>query len=159
LLRKRFASRLGAVGKWAAGGTNLLSSKSQDQEDAEAKHNAISTHRENVLWYLRQKLQAAGALQAGMMETRITREMEKQRSVLSRAKGRILSAEEVAPPVPGFAYKGKRQVERELQESGFGGSGGSGAGEDELTPQQLQMFERENREMVRHYEETLNQVR
>ncbi len=127
-----------------------------DQEQAEAAANALSTHRENVLWYLRQKLSQCGQLQASMMETRITREMEKNKSVLSRARGRM-GGEFGAPAVPGepdvpkFEYKPHEEQRREER--------GGGHVEDELTPQQLHMFEEQNQDMLRHYEEALNQVK
>jgi syntaxin 18 len=115
--------------------------------------NTISTHRENVLWYLRQKLQQCGGVQAAMMETRIMREMEKNKSLLYKSTGAIAREGEGSSeaPVPAFEYKGAagRQVEEEY---------GNNI-EDELTPEQLQMFEKENRDMVQHYEDTLNQVK
>ena len=85
ITRKKYARLgLGALGSWAAGGAGQT--KSFEQEQDEAKANAISMHRESVLWYLRQKLQECGSFQASMMEKRIMREMEKNRSVLEKSQ-------------------------------------------------------------------------
>lgn len=152
LLRKKYSAKLGAIASWAAGGITHSKPDGQDQEEARCR--AVSTHRENVLWYLRQKLQVAGGLQAGMMETRILREMEKNKSVLHKARGRLLP-EGGLPEVPKFEYNAKGKG---VPMDGHAGSGGGNV-EDELTAEQLQVFERENQDMVRHYEETLNQVK
>jgi hypothetical protein len=145
--RKKYARLgLGALGSWAAGGAGQT--KSFEQEQEEAKASAISMHRESVLWYLRQKLQECGSFQASMMEKRIMREMEKNRSVLEKSQA----------------------------ESTYGGYGSTAGApsyhstsamhmdaprfvpEEELTPQQIQVFEKQNQDMLKHYESTLNQV-
>jgi len=151
LIRKNYGVKLGVLGNWAAGG--IGHSKSPDQEQAEIKANMISTHRENILWYLRQKLQQCGSFQAAMMETRIMREMEKNKSVLYKARGGMVPQYSASSdiPVPAFEYKGAKGAQ---MDDHFGHNV-----EDELTPEQLQMFEKENRDMVKHYEETLNQVK
>ena len=87
------------------------------------------------------------------METRIMREMEKNKSLLYKSKGGMTmdGGGSGEPPIPAFEYKGAagRQVEEEYGKNV----------EDELTPEQLQLFEKENRNMVQHYEDTLNQVK
>ncbi|KFY04674.1 hypothetical protein O988_00606 [Pseudogymnoascus sp. VKM F-3808] len=151
LIEKKYGTKLGALGNWAVGG--IGQSKPPEQEQAESRANTISTHRENVLWYLRQKLQQCGGLQAAMMETRIMREMEKNKSLLYKSKGGMAmdGGGSGEPPIPAFEYKGAagRQVEEEYGKNV----------EDELTPEQLQLFEKENQNMVQHYEDTLNQVK
>jgi len=151
LNRKKYARLgLGALGSWAAGGAGQT--KSYEQELDEAKANAISTHRESVLWYLRQKLQECGSFQASMMEKRILREMEKNKSVL--AKSRAGPMPELGgfshAPVPPTKYSSNTVANMESQQSNL---------EQELTPEQIQMFEKENQDMLKHYESTLDQVR
>jgi syntaxin 18 len=110
-------------------------------------------HRESVLWYLRQKLQECGSFQASMMEIRITREVEKSKSVLHRARGSSmpeLGGFEDAPSPPT-----KLNVSKVVQTEDQRGY----SIEDELSPEQLQMFEKENQDMMKHYETTLDQVR
>lgn len=151
MIRKKYGTKLGALGNWAVGG--MGQSKSREQEQAESMANTISTHRESVLWYLRQKLQQCGSVQAAMMETRIMREMEKNKSLLYKSQGALAleTGGTGEPAIPAFEYKGAagRQVEEEY---------GNNI-EDELTPEQLQQFEKANQDMVQHYEDTLNQVK
>ena len=152
LNRKRYGrTGLGMLGQWAAGGAGQT--RSYEQEVGEARANAIKMHRENVLWYLRQKLQECGSFQASMMETRITREMEKNKSVLYKTRGQAMPElggfEDAPVPPPNFA--GRRASRMEPQQGA--------AVEDELTPEQIQMFEKDNQDMLRHYEATLDQVR
>jgi syntaxin 18 len=140
---------LGALGSWAAGGAGHT--KPYEQEQEEAKANAISTHRESVLWYLRRKLQECGSFQAAMMEKRIMREVERNRSVLAKSRRGApqLGGHEVPVPVPVAKYApGASQAETQQYDP-----------EQELTPEQIQTFEKENQDMVKHYESTLDQVR
>lgn len=150
-MRKKYARLgLGALGSWAAGGA--AQSKSYEQELEEARANAISGHRESVLWYLRQKLQECGSFQASMMEKRILREVEKNRSVLANARPGAMPEfggfEDV--PVPPSKYKGSGSAHLETQ---------AHQPEEELSPEQIQMFEKQNQDMLKHYESTLDQVR
>jgi syntaxin 18 len=153
LSRKKYARLgLGALGAWAAGGA--IQAKSYGQEQDEAKAGAIKMHRENVLWYLRQKLQECGSFQASMMETRIMREMEKNKSLLYKARGKPMPElggfdDAAVPPTrPGIKNATHLEDEQRPQNP-----------EDDLSPEQLQMFEKENQDMMKHYEATLDQVR
>lgn len=150
LMKKKYGSRLGGLANWAAGG--IGHSKSPEQTAAENAVNTIKEHRENVLFLLRLRLQQAGQLQASMMETRIMRELEKNKSVLYKARGRM-GHDIGEPDVPPFEYYGGEAVKSEQQGEH------SRNFEDELSPEQLQMFEKENQDMVKHYEDTLNQVK
>jgi syntaxin 18 len=127
--------------------------KSYEQESEESKANFIKMHRESVLWYLRQKLQECGSFQASMMEIRITREMEKSKSILHRARGRSMpelgGLEDTTSPPTKLNVSKAAQIE---DQHGY-------SIEDELSPEQLQMFEKENQDMMKHYESTLDQVR
>lgn len=149
-VRKRKYARLGlgSLGKWAAGGVGQ--SKTLEEQLDESKANTISMHRENVLWYLRQKLQECGAFQASMMEKRILREMEKNKSTL--AKSRMENIPKFVFDVQGASsmHASTSKAHLEAQEL---------YPEEELTPEQIQMFEKENQDMLKHYESTLDQVR
>lgn len=146
--RKKYARLgLGALGKWAAGG--IGQSKTLEQQLDEAKANTISMHRENVLWYLRQKLQECGSFQASMMEKRISREMEKNKSTLGKSRMDIPKfAVDHAPTSPQINASSKAHLEVQQLYP-----------EEELTPEQIQMFEKENQDMLKQYESTLDQVR
>ena len=153
LLKKKYGSRLGGLANWAAGG--IGHSKSPEQVHEEARVDTVKEHRENVLFLLRLRLQKVGEMQAGMMETRIMRELEKNKSVLYKARGRMGQelGESAVPDFQYDAHQAEQTVHMEQQSRHVSNI------EDELTPQQLQMFEKENQDMVRHYEETLNQVK
>ena len=99
------------------------------------------------------------------MERRLERDVEKGRSVLYKVSGSV----------------GARDGMGVLGTIGGGGEGpnghagnrktayrsGGGAGEDEgqreieqsLSPEQLQLFAKENQDMLKQYEDTLDQVR
>ncbi len=151
LTRKKYArTGLGVLSTWAAGGASQ--GKSYDQERDEAKAGAIKMHRESVLWYLRQKLQECGSFQASMMETRIMREMEKNKSLLYKARGKPMpefGGFDDAPMPPPKHGKITMHLEDQKTQNP----------EDELSPEQLQMFEKENQDMMKHYEATLDQVK
>lgn len=149
ITRKKYARLgLGALGSWAAGGAGH--SKSYEQELDEAKARAISMHRESVLWYLRQKILDCGSFQAAMMEKRIQRVVEKNRSVLSKSQSEHLSNSNNGVAGSSTIYTGPLASHKEAS---------SFKPEEELTPEQIQMFEKENQDMLKHYESTLDQVK
>jgi hypothetical protein len=84
-----------------------------------------------------------------MMENRLSREMEKNRSLLEKSDfGQLLdSRHDRAARLS--SYHQAAVVQTETPQF---------VPEDELTPQQIQAFEKQNQEMLKHYESTLNQV-
>ncbi|OCK86016.1 snare protein syntaxin-like protein 18/UFE1 [Lepidopterella palustris CBS 459.81] len=155
-MKKRARQGLGAIGRWASGGA--IMAKSPEEELAEAKANTIKLHRESILWLLQKQLEECSRFQSSMMEIRLTREVEKSKSLLSKASGAI-----VAPD----GYNGMN--------GGVGGGVSSSSGfsgqsshaqeidnkevEQQLSPEQLQLFAQENQDMLKHYEDSLDQVR
>lgn len=156
-LRKRgggAAASLGALGRWAAGGMGVPDTpKSEEEAAQEADRRMEATSREGVIWFLQDRLRVAGEVQAGMMDVRISREVERSKSVL---------------------YKSKVAASSAAAGAGVGASGGAGAGLEEdvaaaenadrapemqLSQEQLQLFAQENQDMLKHYEDTLSQVR
>ncbi|ROT41873.1 snare-complex protein syntaxin-18 [Sodiomyces alkalinus F11] len=174
IIRKTFARGLGVLGAWAAGGGGNAG-KTAEHAAAEGRARDVACHRNGVLWYLRRRLQLCGRTQQDMMEARLTREMEKNRSVLAKAGGVGGGA---VPELTGFY---------ETMQAGAGGAGrGDGprsqsqsqrskrsselppATEDreggydlasDLTEEQIQMFEKGNLDMVQHFNSTLDKVR
>jgi syntaxin 18 len=144
MIQKKYGRGLGALGAWAAGGSGIAASaKTTEHAKAEAQAKGIELHRDGVLWYLRQRLQLCGQTQQKMMETRLTRVMEKNRSVLAKA------AAPAMPELPGDGMQKlvQRQMHQEPDRS------------EELTEEQIQMFEKGNQDMMKHYESTLDKVR
>jgi hypothetical protein len=155
LLKKKFAPRFGVAWASGGGGEAKKSPAWVAEEDAAGQ---MAAHREAVLWFLRQRLGEVGRTQAGMMETRLTREMEKNRSVLAKARGGLVG-------VDGFPGMG---VEGGLGSSAGVGKSAGGVSADrekegrpqfDLTEEQVQMFEKGNQDMLKHYESTLDKVR
>jgi len=150
ITRQKYARLgLGALGSWAAGGAGQ--SKSHEQELEEVKANTISAHRDSVLWYLRQKLQECAKFQSEMMEKRLMRELEKNKSMLARSRKPLpdLGGFEGMPtPLPKASTSTAAHMEAQNLYP-----------EEELSPEQLQMFEKQNQDMLKHYESTLDQVK
>ena len=130
-----------------------------------------------MLWFLRRGLECAVGVQRRMVEKRIERVREKEKSVLYKvAAGKPAGGNGTGP------RKGSISVsERTGAGAGAGGAGaGVGAGffdpsfqapdaavlseadtariEAQLSPEQLQLFAEENDSMLRHYEDTLGKV-
>jgi syntaxin 18 len=152
---KRSRKNFGALGRWAAGNVNIA--KSPEEQLEEARQNTVNTHRESVIWYLRRKLEDATETQRGMMETRLEREIEKSKSALYKVKG-----------IPGFESRPSSHAnDTSFSTTNAGASSNAVAvAEDEqrsieqsLSPEQLQLFAKENNDMLKHYEDTLDQVR
>ncbi|GAB1318587.1 SNARE-complex protein Syntaxin-18 N-terminal domain-containing protein [Madurella fahalii] len=152
LLRKRLSRGLGVLGSWASGG----SEKSNEQANLEAAARQLGAHRESVIWFLRTRLQEAARTQQRMMETRLTREMEKNRSVLAKARVPPTAAQETT-------ILSTAKLPPSLGSSGIGlppdEEGNKRPMPDNLTEDQVQMFEKGNQDMLKHLESTLDKVR
>ena len=152
-----------ALGRWAAGGAGLSKSPEEALQDAQQK--TIKLHRESVVWYLKRKMEEAVEIQSDMMQTRLDREIEKSKSMLYKTKGAS------GATIRNMEYGA-------MNDSGNGnGNDWPGGGkystsravemddmdrkkiEQQLSPKQLQLFEQENNDMLKHYEDTLDQVR
>ncbi|KAI0409485.1 hypothetical protein F4802DRAFT_145624 [Xylaria palmicola] len=156
VIQKRFVRGLGALGAWAAGGAST--SKSPEHVAAEDRARTISTHRDSVLWLLRHHLQECVTTQQNMMEIRLLREIEKNRSAVAKARGQDTTAFNggtgLTEPI-GSAMNRKQGTGQPLARDEAPGYDPS----NDLTPEQLQIFERDNQDMLKHYESTLDQVR
>ena len=152
----------GALGRWAAGSA-VGEEKSEAEKWEDEGERTQKVWRESVIWYLRRRLEEVGRLQSNLMETRLVREVEKNKSVLYKAG--LGATVGYTPPngeMPGgkstrregalsSKWKGKAAVDMDEQERR--------EIEQQLSPEQLQLFAKENQNMVKHYEDTLDQVR
>ncbi|KAF9881640.1 hypothetical protein CkaCkLH20_00786 [Colletotrichum karsti] len=158
VIRKKHARGLGALGAWAAGDV-ADASKTAEHLAAEARARDVVLHRDGVLWSLRQGLQLCGRTQQDMMEARLTREMEKNRSVLAKAGGGS-----AMPELGGF-YETMRKEAAAKKGVAAGSTGlppdegGAYDFRQDLTEEQIQMFEKGNQDMLQHYNSTLDKVR
>ncbi|KAL1302189.1 hypothetical protein AAFC00_002619 [Neodothiora populina] len=133
---------MGALGRWAAGG--VVVPETDEELQVKAQQKMLAAHREAIIWFLQTKLQEAGSLQATMMDIRIQREVEKSKSVLYKAKGG--SALQQARSSISADTLAQRDAAYETPEQ-------------QLSEEQMQLFAQENHDMLRHYEDTLSQVR
>ncbi|OAG04033.1 uncharacterized protein CC84DRAFT_1207241 [Paraphaeosphaeria sporulosa] len=149
--KKRAKRGLGALGRWAAGGA--ITAKSPEEEIEEAKSNTVKAHRESIIWYLQRALEECGRFQSSMMEIRITREIEKSKSVLYKARGTMPATDDYPGSNGNNTSTDYRGKSTQLPEES------STSVEQQLDPEQLQLFAQENQDMLKYYEDTLDQVR
>lgn len=112
--------------------------------------------REGVLWFLRRGLEDVVGVQKGMVERRIERVREREKSVLykaaaagtpAKARGEGATGETLGMSGGLDTHDAAAISENEVA-----------AIEAELSPEQLQLFAEENDTMLRYYEETLDKV-
>ncbi|KAK3991019.1 hypothetical protein QBC44DRAFT_324063 [Cladorrhinum sp. PSN332] len=145
LLTKKFSRGFGTL-------LNLpQTKKSNEQLLAESVARQLGAHRESIILYLRTRLQETAKTQQKMMETRLTREMEKNRSVLAKtrsANGWNTAAS--ASATSAIPLQEEEQTSQKPRPS---------LPDDDLTPEQKQIFEKGNHDMLKHFESTLDKVR
>ncbi|KAL8899417.1 MAG: hypothetical protein Q9192_001579 [Flavoplaca navasiana] len=148
----------GAIGRWAAGDSNDLDQGLSPEEQWEQLgRETLKAWRESVIWYLKKKLEEAGEVQRSMMDRRLQREVERSKSVLYKSRGsngvdlRFEGMDEVGGDkgMNGYIGGGAAMEEEERKRKG----------EEGLSEEQMQVFREENEGMLKHYEDTLDQVR
>lgn len=156
-LSKRSQGGLGGLGRWAAGGAVTAKSSEEEMEDAARK--TIAAVRESVILFLQGRLEEAGRVQSEMMDTRLSREIEKSKSILAKSN--------VGGSIPHVMDEdtggASASSAKRMRMSGDFGAGSSSTAEiparTELTQEQMQQFAEENHELLKHYEDQLDQVR
>jgi syntaxin 18 len=144
LTQRKYKKLGGALVSWAAGGAGH--NKTMDQELDEAKMGAISSQRENIILYLGEKLKDCAVLQRSMMEKRINRILEKRKGVLANAKPRSHDLSTFATSTTNHASISPDGMAPQYQP------------DEDLTPEQKQMFEEDHQDMLRHFEDRLTRV-
>ena len=159
---RRTPNRFGALKSWAGGRSETDRTPVEEIEDARV--STVKLHREGMMWYLRRQLEACSELQMTMMETRLVRELEKGKSRLYNARGMTtmsMATELIqdtsllgrgAETYAGSTDSRARRVSQ-LDNSP------TGTNQLPLTTEQLQVLAEENADMLKHYEDTLDQVR
>jgi syntaxin 18 len=160
IARKTRAKRgLGALGRWAAGGAAVP--KTEEEQTEEAREEGIKLHREAVIYFLQKRLESVSKIQRNMVAVRLERTMERNKSVLYQAGieagplGFGSSGIEGQPGFSGSSYGSVNAIEleeesRERQDRAL---------DSLLSPEQMQMFEREQNDMVKHYNSELQKIR
>ncbi|KAJ6103778.1 SNARE-complex protein Syntaxin-18 N-terminal [Penicillium sp. IBT 16267x] len=168
ILRKRYGhSAAGALlFRWAGGGgpgdDEDAQGKSVEQVQAEESARVLRTVRESVLWLLRRGLEGAASVQREMVEKRIERVREKEKSVLYKAAGSKTgsgaSAQGGGLSERQNGYNEKPPVSLPTPDAVHLSEADTARIEAQLSPEQLQLFAEENDTMLRHYEDTLSKV-
>ena len=135
-----------------------MTAKSPEEEREEAARKTVVAVRESIMLFLQQKLEEAGRVQSEMMEVRLSREVEKSKSSLEKTR--------VAGGIP-YAYdEGVNGIPPPINRKRMSGKFTNGVPpetashmEPQLSPEQLQLFESENADLLRHYEDQLDKVR
>ncbi|KAL4947185.1 snare-complex protein syntaxin-18 N-terminus-domain-containing protein [Aspergillus filifer] len=160
--------------QWAAGSSALSGENNGDNDEGkkpeqindEQVEKLTQAVRESILWFLRRRLEGSIEMQRDMVEERIERAKEREKSVLYK------NATSTATPTSGpgasatspniSAPSHYPDAALEMVTAGIKGNTLSASEvasiEAELTPQQLQLFAEENDSMVRYYEDTLGKV-
>ena len=157
-LSKRARGGFGAIGRWAAGGA--VTAKSPEEEQEEAERSTIANARKGIILYLYGKLEEASGVQSEMMNVRLGREIEKSKSILykSRVSGGIPYAQdEDMDGIPSAVSTSPKN--RKRQSANFSDGPSSDNQPEQLSAEQLQLFAEENADLLKHYEDQLDQVR
>jgi hypothetical protein len=159
LLRKKHRAP-SALLRWAAGASALANTPSENKSPEhiadEERARTLRTVRESILWFLRRGLERAAEAQRDMVEKRIERVREKEKSVLYKSEAGGARPIPASVPVsvsgPGPATADPHLRGATLSETE------TAAIEAELSPEQLQLFAEENDLMLRQYEDALSKV-
>ncbi|CAI7646198.1 unnamed protein product [Penicillium pancosmium] len=160
--------------RWAANDRNgdSSSSKSAEQIEAEEREKTLSSLRESVLWFLRRGLEGVASVQRGMVEKRIERVLEREKSVLYKSSGSRGVVSDLQGG-SGSGAGGRRDNHKHDYSSSYGAGSAATAPapdaavlseadskeiEGQLSAEQLQLFAEENDSMLKHYEDTLGKV-
>jgi syntaxin 18 len=152
--QKRSRGGLGALGRWAAGGG--ATSKSQEEIEEDSKRETLKKHRDGVVWYLQRRLESAAEMQRDMMEKRLTRDIERSKSVLYKARGPETMGLIDGIGVSNGTTNTLSAVELDTEEQS---AMKREAMEAMLSPEQIQLFEQEQQDMLRHYNSELNKIK
>lgn len=148
------------LGKVFKGGWKTILVEEVEKEDVEDEEmKAIRLHRESIIWVLRNRLEKASEIQRTQQETRVMRQVEKSKSMLYKATGAA-----VPQSRPGSSAGASAA---DIFQDGVVPKKGAGSLlleekeniEQVLSPEQLQIFAKENQDMMKYYEDTLDQVR
>lgn len=159
VLEKRYGRPDGFLWRWAAGdGDTPDAGKSGQQLQEEGEIRTTKLFRDGVLWYLGTRLKEVIMVQQEMVEKRLEREQQRQMSVLYdprnkgvRASREIESLNNAPDTYPNRDLRGHDEY-KAWDDPSHGGS------EQQLSPEQLQLFEEENRGIFEHFNDQLAKV-
>ncbi|KAG6210980.1 hypothetical protein E4U35_003933 [Claviceps purpurea] len=159
IVRKKFGSSLGALASWASG--DGASRKTAEHAAAEAQSQQTGMYRDGILWFLRQRLEHCCRTQQDMMESRLSREMEKTRGMLVPPAGDFADFQPTSEKawMASTSTSASDDNSNGISNDNSIKNDGTASFTEGLTQEQVQMFEQDNQDMVKHYESTLDKVR
>ncbi|RMJ21110.1 snare protein, partial [Aspergillus sp. HF37] len=166
VLRSRYGrGRAGRIlFRWAGGKSALPDGSGAGGDDGEGKSGeqlrdeeiarVTRAVRESVLWFLRRALEGAVVRQRELVERRIERARERERSVLYK------SAQQQQESAAGAGAGAGARPEEPMPSGGDPAitEAESKEIESQLSPEQLQLFAEENDSMLQYYQDTLSKV-
>ncbi|KAL1975787.1 hypothetical protein VTN31DRAFT_4179 [Thermomyces dupontii] len=164
LLEKKYPRKTG-IWRWAAGGKSGTETgdeaKSEEQVRDEETARTIRAVRESILWLLRRRLEHVTELQREMVEKRIERVREREKSALYKQSATTTTPGTGPTPMEGVEdsrYVASTSVPAPTHAQGDLSAADESQIEQQLSPEQLQLFEEENSLLLRSYEDTLNKI-
>jgi syntaxin 18 len=147
-IRRRYEQHYSMISTWVSGMGSTCRKTKAHVRDEDAV-SMIATHRDNIVIYLKYRLEACCKLQQDMMEKRLARETEKNKSLLARTKNEQTSVDPTGAihtdsRFSAFGHKtrispvasdSQQRPDRLFQD---------------LPPQQIQKFEMGNLEMMQN---------
>jgi len=160
VLEKKYGRPNGILWRWAAGdGDTPDAGKSANQIEEEGRVRTTKVFRDGVLWYLGQRLKEAVTAQQEMVEIRLDRERQRQMSILyDRRNKDVRLSRDVETMVTGTDSYSSRDLRGHDEYNPALDASDRGRLEQEFSPEQLQLFEEENRGLFEHYNDQLTKV-
>ncbi len=155
VLEKKYGKPTGFLWKWAGGdGGAPDAGKLGKQVEEESRVKTTKSFRDGVLWYLTRKLETAVSSQQEMVEIRLEREREKQMSVLYHQRNSNVQLERESDAKGDYGnidLRGHDQYNPALDQY-------ARSQEEELSPEQMQLFATENNALFEHLNDQLAKV-
>ncbi|KAF3921291.1 Syntaxin-18 [Orbilia brochopaga] len=159
MLERKTREKNLSLGKWIR---ELRRGEEADEDEEKSKWLAL--HREGVLWLLKNRLEKVSEIQREQQETRVMRAIEKNKSILEN----VAFDKSQGTAIGSAAVQASKAAQMQAQAKAYKRSQASAVAlEDEegkdieqvLSPDQLQIFAKENQDMIKYYEDTLDQIR
>ncbi|RMZ86656.1 hypothetical protein DV736_g6119, partial [Chaetothyriales sp. CBS 134916] len=161
VLEQKYGKPSGILWKWAAGdGDTPDAGKSEQQREDEGRVKTTRGFRDGVLWYLNKKLERAVREQQAMVQVRLERERQRQMSVLYDKSNRDVRLPSDSTLIGGGGG-GDGTTDLRAHDTWPGAAAGPGSQpelEPPLSPEQMQLFEEENRGLLEHVNDQLAKV-
>ncbi|RMD42910.1 hypothetical protein DV735_g2228, partial [Chaetothyriales sp. CBS 134920] len=157
VVEQKYGKPSGLLWKWAAGdGDTPDAGKSEQQLEEEGRAKTTRGFRDGVLWYLNKKLEQAVGLQQEMVQARLGRERQRQMSVLYDKSNRHVRLPSDRTLIG--SSDGTRDLRAHDTWPGASAAGSELEAEEALSPEQMQLFEEENRGLLEHVNDQLARV-